>query len=92
MITLPIIFFSQEIQHDAIAINIEVPVRVYKGRTFIDDLTIADFEIYEDGILQKTEAVYLIKKTNIERGKSRSRKAKDQTRNIQKFCPHVRDQ
>ena len=59
--------FAQEIQHEAVAINIEVPVRVFKGKTFIDNLTIDDFEIYEDGILQKTEAVYLIKKLDIVR-------------------------
>ncbi|MFC2167704.1 hypothetical protein ACFLRW_01880 [Acidobacteriota bacterium] len=59
--------FAQEIQEEAVAINIEVPVRVYKGKNFIDNLTIEDFEIYEDGILQKTEAVYLIKKLDIVR-------------------------
>jgi len=59
--------FAQEIQEEAVAINIEVPVRVFKGKTFIDNLTIEDFEIYEDGILQKTEAVYLIKKLDIVR-------------------------
>ncbi len=57
--------FAQEIQHEAVAVNIEVPVRVFKGRTFIDNLTIDDFEIYEDGILQTVEAVYLIRKTEI---------------------------
>ncbi|MFC2161609.1 hypothetical protein ACFLRX_08165 [Acidobacteriota bacterium] len=59
--------FAQEIQHEAVAVNIEVPVRVFKGKTFIDNLSIDDFEIYEDGILQKTEAVYLIKKMDIVR-------------------------
>ncbi|MFC2167081.1 hypothetical protein ACFLQZ_03870, partial [Acidobacteriota bacterium] len=59
--------FAQEIQEEAIAVNIEVPVRVFKGKTFIDNLTIDDFEIYEDGILQKTEAVYLINKLDIVR-------------------------
>ena len=71
-IVLAILVFSltllaQEIQHEAVAVNIEVSVRVYKGKTFIDNLTIDDFEIYEDGVLQKIEAVYLIKKTTIER-------------------------
>jgi len=56
---------AQQIQHEAVAVNIEVPVRVFKGDTFIDDLTINDFEVYEDGILQSIEAVYLIKKTDI---------------------------
>ena len=58
---------SQEIQHDAVAINIEVPVRVFKGDTFIDSLTLDDFEVYEDGVLQEIEAVYLIFKNDIER-------------------------
>ncbi len=57
----------QDIQHEAVAINIEVPVRVYKGDAFIDSLTIEDFEVYEDGILQNIEAVYLITKTEVQR-------------------------
>ncbi len=44
-----------------------MPVRVYKGNSFVDDLTINDFEVYEDGILQSIEAVYLINKMNIQR-------------------------
>ena len=58
---------AQEIQHEAVAINIEVPVRVFKGTTFIEDLSIEDFEVWEDGELQKIEAVYLVKKTDITR-------------------------
>jgi VWFA-related protein len=57
----------QKIQHEATAINIEVPVRVFKGDLFVDTLTIDDFELYENGKLQDIEAVYLIKKTDIER-------------------------
>lgn len=62
---------SQELQHETGAINIEVPVRVFKGDTFVDDLTIDDFEIYEDGVLQKIEAIYLIKKTQIQQKQER---------------------
>jgi VWFA-related protein len=62
-----IILIAQEIQHETIAINIEVPVRVYKGDNFVDNLTIDDFEILEEGILQNIEAVYFIRKTRIER-------------------------
>jgi hypothetical protein len=76
---------AQEIQHDAIAINIEVPVRVFKGKTFIDNLTIDDFEIYEDGILQKTEAVYLIRKMDILREDTEMEK--EEARKI--FAPEV---
>ena len=57
VLVLGITLFAQEIQHEAIAVNIEVPVRVYKGDNFVDDLTINDFEIYEDGIFQETDAL-----------------------------------
>ena len=58
---------DQDIQHQASAINIEVPVRVFKGGRFVDGLTLGDFEILEDGRPQKIEAFYLVKKTIIER-------------------------
>lgn len=53
---------SQDIQKKSQVINIEIPVRVFLGTTFIDNLILADFEIYEEGILQDIEAVYLVKK------------------------------
>jgi VWFA-related protein len=77
--------FAQEIQHEAIAINIEVPVRVFRGSTFIDNLRIDDFEVYEDGVIQKVEAVYLIKKTDIERNESNI----EEEAAKQKFSPQV---
>lgn len=58
---------QREIQHEAAAINIEVPVRVFDGGAFVDYLSMKDFEVYEDGILQEIDAVYLVKKTNIEK-------------------------
>lgn len=65
-----------KIQHEAIAINIEVPVRVFKGDTFIDYLSLSDFELYEDGKPQTIEAVYLIKKTSIEKEEMDKEEAK----------------
>lgn len=59
--------FAYEIQHEAVAVNIQVPVRVYKGDTFISTLNIEDFKVYEDRILQKVEAVYLVRGTEIKR-------------------------
>ncbi|MFC2142363.1 tetratricopeptide repeat protein [Acidobacteriota bacterium] len=56
---------STQIQDQAEAVNIEVPVRVYKNSTFVDSLTIDDFEVTENGLPQKIEAVYLIQKSNI---------------------------
>lgn len=64
LIIIPL--FTQE-QHQVSVINIEVPVRVFKGDSFIDNLTIWDFEVYEDGELQKVETVFLIKKADIKK-------------------------
>ena len=58
--------FSQE-RHESVVVNIEIPVRVFKGNTFIDNLSIDDFEIYEGGKLQKIAAVYLIQKTEVKK-------------------------
>ena len=78
-------FHAQELQYDAIAINIEVPVRVFKGNTFIDNLLIDDFEVYEHGELQTIEAVYLIKKTDIEREETEMQKEEAR----RKFSPEL---
>jgi len=58
---------AQQLAVESTVINIEVPVRVYKARRFVANLTIDDFDIYEDGKPQKLEAVYLVKKQAIER-------------------------
>lgn len=63
VLALCLILFTQEIQHETIVVNIEVPVRVFKGGKFIDGLTVDDFEVYEDGKAQKIVALYLINKT-----------------------------
>ena len=84
-IALAIILLAQEIQHETIAINIEVPVRVFTKGKFVEELTIKDFEVYEDGVLQKIEAMYLVKKTAIER---RETEMKNEEAQI-KFIPEV---
>ena len=58
---------GQDLQHDVSVVNIEVPVRVFKGDNFIDNLSLKDFDLYENGILQEIDAVYLIKKTDVSR-------------------------
>ena len=63
---------NQEIQHESLVINIEVPVRVYKNDVFVNNLSQDDFEIYEDGALQKIEAVYLVNQTSIQRSEGRN--------------------
>ena len=59
--------YSQEQKQEARVVNIEVPVSVYDGREFIDSLTIDDFEIFENGILQKIEALYLFNQSDVSR-------------------------
>lgn len=67
IILAPIFLFSglQKYQEEALAINISVPVRVFDGQNFIENLTKEDFLVYEDGVPQPITAVYLIKKTRI---------------------------
>ena len=48
-------------QHESVVVNIEVPVRVLRKDVFVDELTLADFEVYENGVRQPLEAVYVIK-------------------------------
>jgi VWFA-related protein len=67
---LGITLLAQEIQHETGVVNIEVPVRVFTKGEFVEELTIRDFELYEEDVLQKIEALYLIKKTVIEREES----------------------
>ncbi len=58
---------AQTIQHETRAVNIEIPVRVFKGADFIDTLKLEDFEVFDNGRPQKLEAAYLVKKAAIER-------------------------
>jgi hypothetical protein len=64
---------AQDIRHVSRVVNIEIPVRVFKGDVFIEDLNLDDFEVFEDGVPQKIEAVYLVKKTHVERSQERSK-------------------
>jgi VWFA-related protein len=53
------------LQHDVKVVNIAVPTRVFDGDRFVDNLTAADFEVWENGVPQKVEAAYLIRKTTV---------------------------
>ncbi len=67
---LCVLFLNPSFQHEEYAervVSIEVPVRVYKKGHFVRDLSIHDFLLYEDGVQQRIDAVYLIKKKTIER-------------------------
>jgi hypothetical protein len=74
--------YSQQINQQSLVINVEVPVRVYKSGAFIDNLTINDFDILEDGVPQKIEAVYLIKKKSIKRREEKRKFSPEISRNF----------
>lgn len=57
--------FAQQ-QFDVTVRNIIVPMRVYEGNTFINDLKIDDLELFENGVEQKIQAIYLIRNTKID--------------------------
>ena len=76
---------DQKLSEETMVINVEVPVRVFQGNRFIDDLTLNDFEVFEDGITQRVEAVYLVKKRSIERREENKRFAPETSRNFYLF-------
>lgn len=69
--------FPQQLSHEVRVINIEVPVRVFAGDKFVDHLKLDDFEVLEDGVPQKIEAVYLVRKTAIEGKEDKTVESKD---------------
>lgn len=76
---------AQEVSEESVVINVEVPVRVFQGDTFVDNLTINDFQIFENGEPQNIEAVYLVKKRTIERSEENRRFSPETTRNFYLF-------
>lgn len=92
---LGIALFAQETSHETLVINIEVPVRVFKGDKFVEDLTIEDFEVFEDGKIQRIEAVYMIKKTRIEKKEGEKKFSPNVSRNfvllfqVQDYLPKI---
>jgi len=64
---LAVSLFPQVDQQQATIINVSVPVRVLDGGNFVDTVSIDDFELFENGVLQKIEALYLVKDAAAER-------------------------
>jgi len=85
VLALGLTLFAQEITHESLVINIEVPVRVFEGRKFVENLTMNDFEVFEDGVLQRLEAVYLIKGRTIERSEEMKKFVPQTSRNFYLF-------
>lgn len=96
-IALAFTLLIQEPQHEVTAINIEVPVRVFEGSKFVENLTMEDFEVYEDGVLQRIEAVYLIKKASIKKSEGKKIFSPKTSRNfyllfeITEYTPKIGD-
>jgi hypothetical protein len=94
---MSLVLFSQQIKEEASVINIEVPVRVFSGKTFIENLTIDDFEVLENGVPQNIEAVYFVKKRAVERSQEKKRFSPKTSRNfflffeLSKYDPKIGD-
>ena len=58
---------AQELQHTTGVVNVEVPVRVFDGERFVDNLTLDDFMVYENGKRQPVAALYLVRKAEIQK-------------------------
>jgi VWFA-related protein len=59
--------YPQQLSHVVGVLNVEVPVRVFDGDKFVDGLGIEDFEVFEDGQPQEVKALYLVRKSDIQR-------------------------
>jgi len=72
LLAVAVTFFAlslrpQELRHTTGVVNVEVPVRVFDGDRFVDDLALNDFEVFENGKPQKVVALYLVRKTDIQK-------------------------
>jgi VWFA-related protein len=97
LFALSLLLLPGQIVHDVNVINVEVPVRVFRDDQFIRDLTLDDFEILEDGVAQNIEALYLVKKAEVERKHEVRPFAPDLSRHfylffiLYEYTPRVRD-
>jgi VWFA-related protein len=54
-------------KHEVTVTSIVVPVRVMDGDNFVENLTVEDFDVLENLVPQKIQALYLVKKADIQR-------------------------
>ena len=78
-------FSQQSFIEQSLVINVEVPVRVFDGNIFVDTLGKDDFEVLEDGVPQKIESVYLVKRSAIERREETKKYLPDTARKFYLF-------
>lgn len=72
----------QDLRHDVRVVNIEVPVRVFQGERFVDDLELRDFEVLEDGVPQTIEACHLVRGAEVARSEGQAAKKPRTARTI----------
>ncbi|MBM3310639.1 MAG: hypothetical protein FJY80_03935 [Candidatus Aminicenantes bacterium] len=88
---------QQVVEERVTVVNVEIPVRVFQGDRFVDNLTISDFELLENGKPQALEAVYLVKRRAIERRDEVKRFAPQTNRSfflifeISEYTPRIGD-
>ncbi len=89
---------QQPLQHVTGVTNVEVPVRVYDGDRFVDNLNLADFEVFENGVRQKVVASYLVRKTSVLRREEETRAQPPDTHRtfylffeIYEYIPRIRE-
>ncbi|MCJ7682303.1 MAG: VWA domain-containing protein [Candidatus Aminicenantes bacterium] len=66
LLLMAVFVWAQE-DHDVTVMNIAVPVRVMEGGQFVDNLTIEDFQVFEDGTPQTLDALYVIRNGDVAR-------------------------
>jgi len=76
-------------QHESVVVNIEVPVRVMKKNAFVDGLTLGDFEVFENGVRQNIEAVYLIRDKQVFREEKAPGAAPPSPRNARHYVLYL---
>jgi VWFA-related protein len=89
---------QQPLQHVTGVTNVEVPVRVYDGDKFVDNLNLADFEVLENGVPQKVVASYLVGKTSVLRREQEDKSVYPDTHRtfylffeIYEYIPRIRE-
>ena len=79
ILLLPFVYAQENTEVEVT--SVQVPVRVFDGHNFVDDLKLEDFEIFENGLKQKIDALYLAKETRVSR-KEEYREFKPRTQRI----------
>jgi hypothetical protein len=67
ILLLPLTLAAGQEPQKVTAAPVTVRVHVSEGARFVDGLTLKDFEVYQDGILQKVDALYVVKGQTIGR-------------------------